>query len=151
MSYHLSNIVSSWKIGKLMCVSFGFSKGTWSSACSEGLMKKDQKIWMLCQHCYSLTLCKAWLDFLGLLFLILESGSFRKSIVRSVLAVRIPVLFCQSLLHSNTFFYFLLILNSFSFFHIPWQTGRSYHIDLKAPLPTAICQSAVSLLKYYFS
>lgn len=57
-------------------------------------MKKDQKTRILCQHFYSLTLCKACLDFLGLLFLILELVSFRKSIIRSVLAVRIPVLFC---------------------------------------------------------
>lgn len=105
VSYHLSNIVSSWKTRKLMCVSFGFFKGTWYSVFSEGLMKKDQKTQILCQHFYSLTLCKACLDFLGLLFLILELVSFRKSIVRSVLAVRIPVLFCQCLLQSNTFFF----------------------------------------------
>lgn len=63
-------------------------------------------------------LCKTCLAFLGLLFLILKLGSFRKSVVRSVLAVKTPILVSQYLLQSNTFLiliFFPLLCTVFHF------------------------------------
>ena len=137
----LKHILSSGETGTLRCVPFGFLKGTLRVQCfPRELYTKEIR-----RPEFFASISTPYLAFVGLLSLILKLGSFRKSVVRSVLAVKIPVCVSQCFLQSNTFLVLIFLppLNSCPFSYIPCVRAEVIH--LKGFFPPFTCQTVVSL------